>query len=116
MFPLLGFFRAFLIFKLFGLEINFLCLFLTLEKRGRFNSGIMNLQFISDSMGKTTGVYIPIKEWNDLKSKFKEIEQAEIDIPEWHKGIVRQRLADYKNNPEQVLDFDTAMDDIEKTL
>ena len=82
----------------------------------RFNSGIMNLQFISDSEGKTSGVYIPIKEWNELKSKFKEIEQTEIDIPEWHKDIVRQRLANYKNNPGQVLDFDAAMDDIEKAL
>jgi hypothetical protein len=76
----------------------------------------MNLQFISDSTGETTGVYIPIKEWNELKSKFKEIEQVEIDIPEWHKDIVRQRLADYKNNPEQALDFDNAMDDIERSL
>ena len=76
----------------------------------------MNLQFISDSKGKTSGVYIPIKEWNELKSKFKEIDQVEIDIPEWHKEIVSQRLVGYKNNPEQVLDFDTAMDDIERSL
>jgi hypothetical protein len=76
----------------------------------------MNLQFISDSKGKTSGVYIPIKEWNELKSKFKEIELAEIDIPEWHKDIVRERLADYKKNPEQALDFDIAIDDIENAL
>jgi len=76
----------------------------------------MNLQFISDSTGETTGVYIPIKEWNELKSKFKGIEQVEIDVPEWHKDIVRERLADHKNNPGQALDFDAAMDDIEKAL
>jgi hypothetical protein len=76
----------------------------------------MNLQFISDSTGETTGVYIPIKEWNELKSKFKGIENVEIDIPEWHKEIVRQRLVDYKKYPEKALDFDAAMDDIEKSL
>ena len=76
----------------------------------------MNLQYISDSTGETTGVYIPIKEWNELKSKFKEAEQVEVDIPDWHKEIVRQRLTDYKKNPEQALDFDAAMDDIEKAL
>jgi len=70
----------------------------------------MNLQFISDSTGETTGVYIPIKEWNELKSKFKGIEQEEIDIPQWHKDIVRQHSKD----PEQAMDFDMAMDDIEK--
>ncbi len=76
----------------------------------------MNLQFISDSTGQTTGVYIPIKEWNELKSKFKEIEEEEIAIPQWHQDIVRQRLADYKKSPEQAIDFDTAMDDIENGL
>ncbi len=76
----------------------------------------MNLQFISDSTGKTTGVYIPIQEWNELKDKFKGIEQEEIDIPAWHKDIVQDRLADYKKNSAQALDFDAAMDDIESSL
>jgi phosphorylcholine metabolism protein LicD len=76
----------------------------------------MNLQYISDSKGQTTGVFIPINEWNDLKSKYKEIEGEEIDIPEWHKDLVRQRLDDYKKNPGSALDFDTALDDIEKEL
>ena len=30
----------------------------------------MSLQFIADDTGKTTGVFIPINEWNDLKAKF----------------------------------------------
>jgi hypothetical protein len=76
----------------------------------------MNLQYISDSTGETTGVYIPINEWNELRSKFKEAEQVETDLPDWHKEIVRQRLNDYKKNPGQALDFDAAMDDIEKAL
>ncbi len=76
----------------------------------------MNLQYISDSTGQTTGVFIPIKEWNELKKKFKGIEQEEIDIPDWHKNLVRERIEDYKNNPDQSLDFDSAMDDLEKKL
>lgn len=76
----------------------------------------MSLQFISDSTGETTGVFIPIKEWNELKDKFKGIEQEEIYIPEWHKNIVRERLTEYKKDPGQAMDFDAAMDDIEKAL
>ena len=76
----------------------------------------MSLQFISDSTGKTTGVYIPIQEWNDLKNKFKGIEQEEMNVPIWHKDIVRERLAAYNQHPEQAMDFDTAVDDIEKSL
>lgn len=66
----------------------------------------MNLQYITDSNGQTTGVFIPIKEWNDLKSKFKGIEKEDADAPEWHKEIVRKRMELYKSNPDQAMDFD----------
>jgi len=76
----------------------------------------MSLQFIADSTGKTTGVFIPIKEWNEIKSKYKGIEQGEIDIPQWQMNEVNKRMKDYKNNPDTALDFDKALDDIEKEL
>lgn len=76
----------------------------------------MNLQFISDSKGKITGVFIPINEWNDLKNKYKEIEQEEIGVPEWHKALVLKRLEEYKKDPSSAVDFDKAMDDIEKEM
>ena len=30
----------------------------------------MSVQYISDDQGKTTGVFIPIQDWNKLKNKF----------------------------------------------
>lgn len=74
----------------------------------------MSLKYISDSSGKTTGVFIPISEWNELKNRFQEIE--EIEIPAWQKDEVRRRNDDFKKNPEQALDFEEAIDDIEKSL
>lgn len=38
----------------------------------------MNVQYISDNRGKTTGVFIPIEEWEGLKSKFKGLEEEEL--------------------------------------
>lgn len=76
----------------------------------------MNLQYISDNTGKTTGVFIPISEWNELKSKYKGIEQEQMEIPIWQMEEVEKRLKDYRNEPGQALDFDAAMDDIEKGL
>ncbi len=76
----------------------------------------MNLQYISDNTGKTTGVFIPISEWNELKSKYEGIEQEQIEIPAWQIDEVRKRLQNYKNESGQALDFDTAMDDIENGL
>ncbi|MEW7281087.1 addiction module protein [Aquimarina sp. 2201CG1-2-11] len=76
----------------------------------------MNLQYISDSNGVPTGVFIPMKDWNKLKEKYNDIEIALNDIPEWHKAELDKRLADHRNNPDQVLDFNEAMDDIDKEL
>lgn len=76
----------------------------------------MNLQFISDSKGQTTGVYIPINDWDALKLKYKGIEKEEFDFPSWQMDKVRERIEDYKNNPDQALDFDKTMDEIEKEL
>lgn len=77
----------------------------------------MTLQFIHDKKGKTTGVFIPIEEWNALKSKYSDIEDEVVcSVPEWQKDIVIQRLNDFKQNKVQALDFETAMDDIEKEL
>lgn len=76
----------------------------------------MSLQFIADSTGKTTGVFIPIKEWNKIKSKYKGIEQDEIDIPQWQMNEVNKRMKAYENNPDSAMDFDKALDDIEKEL
>ncbi|MDP2113011.1 MAG: addiction module protein [Bacteroidota bacterium] len=77
----------------------------------------MNLQYISDNNVKTTGVFIPINDWKYLKNKYKEIEQEERDtfeVPEWQKEIVRQRLKDYQDNPDKVLDWDNIQREIEE--
>lgn len=76
----------------------------------------MNLQYISDSSGKTTGVFIPIKEWLQLKKQFDGLDQAEVNIPIWHISEVKRRLEEFKKEPNQVLDFDATMDEIEKSL
>jgi len=51
----------------------------------------MNVQYITDDTGKTTGVFIPISDWNGLKSRFEDLNE-ESTIPEFHKEIVRKRV------------------------
>ncbi|MDO9615813.1 MAG: addiction module protein, partial [Bacteroidota bacterium] len=55
--------------------------------------------------------------WKYLKNKYREIEQEERDtfeVPEWQKEIVRQRLKDYQDNPDKVLDWDNIQREIEE--
>ena len=79
-------------------------------------SGTMNLQYITDSKGKTTGVFIPIHDWNELKNKYKGIEKEEMNVPEWHRELVKERLENYKRNSNSAEDFNSAIDEIEKDL
>lgn len=76
----------------------------------------MKLQYISDSNGQTAGVFIPIKDWNELKLKYKGIEQEEMSVPKWHVDVVRERIEGYLANPDQAVDFDRSIDDIETGL
>lgn len=76
----------------------------------------MNLQYISDNKGQTTGVFIPIQEWEALKSKYEGLGNEGIDVPDWHKDLVRIRLEEYHKDTDVAMDFDSAMDDIEKEL
>jgi hypothetical protein len=80
----------------------------------------MTLQFIHDNKGNTTGVFIPIEEWQDLKSKYIELQKEEaenlIDLSNWQKQIIDQRLSDYYSNKDNLSDFDDTIDNIEKSL
>jgi hypothetical protein len=80
----------------------------------------MTLQFIHDNKGNTTGVFIPIEEWQDLKSKYIELQKEEaenlIDLSNWQKQIIDQRLSDYYSNKDNLSDFDETIDNIEKSL
>jgi len=76
----------------------------------------MSLQYISDNKGQTTGVFIPIEEWNNLKNKFKGIEAEELDIPSWQLTELDKRVTNFRNNQTQTLDFNQAIEDIENGL
>jgi hypothetical protein len=76
----------------------------------------MSLQYISDNKGQTTGVFIPIEEWNNLKNKYKGIEEEELEIPSWQLSEFNNRVEEYRKNPTQTLDFNQAMKDIENDI
>ena len=62
----------------------------------------MFIQFIRDNKGKTTGVFIPIDDWQSLKEKYTDLAQEELkqddDLSNWQKKLIDERLNAYKNN------------------
>lgn len=76
----------------------------------------MSVQYISDDHGKTTGVFIPIQDWNKLKNKFIGLEEEEFELPSWQKNELNDRMAEYERNPSNTTSFQEAMDDLEKDM
>ena len=77
----------------------------------------MNLQYLHDISGNTTGVFIPIKAWNKLKEKYHDIEIEEnTELHQWQKDIIDERLEKITKDNEKFQDFETAIGEIEKDL
>ena len=80
----------------------------------------MTLQYIHDNRGNTTGVFIPIEDWQNLKEKYSDLQVEEVqniaELTSWQKEIIDQRLEDYYNNPNDVVDFDIAIANIRKQI
>lgn len=76
------------------------------------------VQFIHDNKGNTTGVFIPIEEWQILKLKYTELqkEEATADLADWQKNMLEERIEDYNKNEDKVEDFDAMLKEIAKNI
>ena len=52
----------------------------------------MSLHYITDEKGKTTGVFIPIEEWDNVESRYVETDENECEVQEWQKEIFASEL------------------------
>lgn len=80
----------------------------------------MALQFIHDNKGNATGVFIPIEDWEILKNRYSDLQTEEIpnnlDLSNWQKQIIDERLKNYYNNPNESVDFNQTLNAIEKSI
>ena len=68
----------------------------------------INPQYTFDKLGNPIGVFLPIEEWNNLS------EELHMDIPQWQKDLIDVRLAEYKNDPRNVLNWDDVIKEFDK--
>lgn len=80
----------------------------------------MSLQFIHDNKGNTTGVFIPIDDWQTLKEKYSDLQTEEVqnnaDLANWQKEIIDERVKDYYDNPNDVFDFNQTLKDLKSNI
>lgn len=78
----------------------------------------MNLQYIQDNNGNTTGVFIPIEDWEFLKSKYAELQLDETNssslLSPWQKEIIDKRLNEYYNNTSNLNEFKATLNDLKE--
>ncbi|KAA0990141.1 addiction module protein [Dyadobacter aurulentus] len=77
----------------------------------------MKAHYIPENRSTTTRKFIPVQEWNSLKSESLLTEGSEsYHIPDWQKEIVLKRIQAFESGTEELLDFEEAMKEIEKDL
>jgi hypothetical protein len=74
----------------------------------------------SETLMKQVTINIPNHLYTSFLELFKHIPDVTIveagnsSVPEWHKTIVRKRLADAKAHPENLLTWDDMMQELDK--
>lgn len=57
-----------------------------------------------------------LEQVNAIKLIKEKKSSPHLEIPDWHKPLLDERIARAKNNPESMLDFDVVMKEIENGL
>jgi hypothetical protein len=76
----------------------------------------MSLQYLSNEKGQVTAVQVPIKEWEQLKSKYPDLDAViYTDIPVWQKELIDARLSTINENPNRILPIETLIEELDRT-
>ena len=68
----------------------------------------VNPQIIYDNKGNPAGVFLSISEWDQI------VEELHIEIPEWQKKLIDNRLEEYNLDPAQMEDADAFFAELER--
>lgn len=62
----------------------------------------MKLQVIQDGSGNNAGVFIPMEDWNLIKSTYPDIDNLSKELPQWQKDLIDARLDAIAGNPKRL--------------
>lgn len=62
----------------------------------------MSLQIIQGGNGKPSGVFIPMNDWDVIKTNYPDIENVDSEIPDWQKQLLDKRLETIANNSNSI--------------
>ena len=62
----------------------------------------MSLQIIQNSRGENAGVFIPMDDWEIIKTNYPDVDNLDKEIPDWQKQLLDSRLEDIARNPKNL--------------
>jgi hypothetical protein len=62
----------------------------------------MKLQVIQDGSGRDTGVFIPMEDWDLIKSTYPDITRLSHELPQWQKDLIDERLEAIAIDPKRI--------------
>jgi len=73
---------------------------------------MLQTQVLKDSRGIPMGVFIPMKDWENVKAQYPDIDGFDSEIPQWERDFIDKRLETVKRNPERLLPIETLFQDL----
>ena len=61
----------------------------------------MTAQYTYDNNGNPIGVFLPIEDWNTLKSKYNDFNATD-ELPQWQKDILDARYKDINDRTQHI--------------
>lgn len=68
----------------------------------------INPQYTFDNLGNPIGVFLPIEDWNEISK------ELHLDLPQWQKDLIDERLTQYRNQPDNTLDWNSIVKELDK--
>lgn len=76
----------------------------------------MSLQIIQNSRGENAGVFIPMEDWEIIKTNYPDVDNLDNEIPEWQKQLLDARLEEISKNPQNLRPIAELFDELNRTI
>jgi hypothetical protein len=76
----------------------------------------MAVNYVSDSLGETIAVQIPISDWKKIKKKYPDVDDLDHELPDWQKKLIDNRLKTIDENPSAILDVKGLFEELDREL
>ncbi len=76
----------------------------------------MPVNYLTDSVGETIAVQIPIADWKKIKDKYPDVDDIDGDLPQWQKDMIDKRMQAIEDDPASIMDIEGLFDELDKEI